>query len=116
MDAYDYDVSRLPMWSGRFPMSPGSIEDFKALPLLQQQSISGADGEKSGGDHEKSFWKYGIYFTPLYIANYCQNYCIYCGFNCYNNIRRKKLSFEEIEHEMQVIAKTGMEGDPDVDG
>ena len=48
-------------------------------------------------------------FTPLYIANYCQNYCIYCGFNCYNNIRRKKLSFEEIEHEMQVIAKTGME-------
>ena len=45
----------------------------------------------------------------LYIANYCQNYCIYCGFNCYNNIRRKKLTFEEIEHEMQVIAKTGME-------
>ena len=48
-------------------------------------------------------------FTPLYIANYCQNYCIYCGFNCYNNIRRKKLTFEEIEHEMQVIARTGME-------
>ena len=48
-------------------------------------------------------------FTPLYIANYCQNYCIYCGFNCYNNIRRKRLTFEEIEHEMQVIARTGME-------
>jgi 2-iminoacetate synthase len=48
-------------------------------------------------------------FTPIYIANYCQNYCIYCGFNCYNKIRRKKLTFEEIEHEMQVIAETGME-------
>ena len=33
-------------------------------------------------------------FTPLYIANYCQNYCVYCGFNCYNNINRKKLSME----------------------
>ena len=48
-------------------------------------------------------------FTPLYIANFCQNYCIYCGFNCYNNIHRKKLTMEEIEHEVQVIAATGME-------
>ena len=28
--------------------------------------------------------------TPLYIANYCDNYCIYCGFNRYNKIRRIK--------------------------
>ena len=43
-------------------------------------------------------------FTPLYIANYCENYCVYCGFNCYNDIHRKQLSMEEIEHEMKVIA------------
>lgn len=48
-------------------------------------------------------------FTPLYIANYCENYCIYCGFNCYNDIHRKKLSMEEIEHEMQVISDSGIE-------
>ena len=48
-------------------------------------------------------------FTPLYIANYCENYCIYCGFNCYNKIRRAKLSEEEIEKEMQEIAKTGLQ-------
>ena len=23
-----------------------------------------------------------------YIANYCENYCIYCGFNCHNKITR----------------------------
>ncbi len=45
----------------------------------------------------------------LYIANYCENYCVYCGFNCYNHIQRMKLSMEQIEHEMKVIADSGME-------
>ena len=48
-------------------------------------------------------------FTPLYIANYCENYCVYCGFNCYNHINRMKLSMEQIEKEMKVIADSGME-------
>lgn len=48
-------------------------------------------------------------FTPLYIANYCENYCVYCGFNCYNDIVRKKLDAAEIEHEMRVIADAGIE-------
>ena len=25
-------------------------------------------------------------YTPLYIANYCVNECVYCGFNCKNHI------------------------------
>ncbi len=86
-----------------------SIEDFKALlspaaaPYLEQMA-------RKAEEITKNHFGNTVYiFTPLYIANYCQNYCIYCGFNCYNNIRRKKLTFEEIEHEMQVIARTGME-------
>lgn len=85
------------------------LEDFKALlspaaaPFLEEMA------RKAELETQKHFGNTVYLFTPLYIANYCQNYCIYCGFNCYNNIRRKKLSFEEIEHEMQVIAKTGME-------
>ena len=86
-----------------------SVEDFKALlspsaaPYLEQMAQK---AEKITAEH---FGNTVYIFTPIYIANYCQNYCVYCGFNCYNNIRRKRLSFEEIEHEMQVIAKTGME-------
>ena len=48
-------------------------------------------------------------FTPLYIANYCENYCIYCGFNCHNKINRAKLNDDEIEKEMAAIAKSGLE-------
>ena len=48
-------------------------------------------------------------FNPLYIANYCENYCVYCGFNCYNHIHRKKLTEAEMEAEMKVIADSGIE-------
>ncbi|MCR5214076.1 MAG: 2-iminoacetate synthase ThiH [Eubacterium sp.] len=86
-----------------------SVEDFKALlspaaaPFLEQMA------EKATLLTEQHFGNTVYIFTPLYIANYCQNYCVYCGFNCYNNIKRKKLTFEEIDHEMSVIAQTGME-------
>lgn len=48
-------------------------------------------------------------FTPIYIANYCENYCIYCGFNCKNKIRRAMLNPEQIEEEMKAIAATGLQ-------
>ncbi len=86
-----------------------SIEDFKALlspaaePYLEQMAI------KAQKETSKHFGNTVYLFTPLYIANYCENYCVYCGFNCYNKIKRLKLSYEQIEHEMQVIAESGME-------
>ena len=47
-------------------------------------------------------------FTPLYLANYCTNRCVYCGFNTGNRIRRSMLSPEEIEREGRAIAATGL--------
>lgn len=47
-------------------------------------------------------------FTPLYIANYCENHCVYCGFNCKNKISRACLNEDEIEREMVEISKTGL--------
>lgn len=47
-------------------------------------------------------------FTPLYIANYCENHCVYCGFNCQNRIHRGKLTLAEIAEELEAIAATGL--------
>ncbi len=86
-----------------------SVEDFKALlspaalPFLEQMA------KKARFETQKHFGNTVYLFTPLYIANYCENYCIYCGFNCYNHIKRVKLSMEQIEHEMKIIADSGME-------
>lgn len=86
-----------------------SIEDFKALlspaaePYLEQMA------QKARLETSKHFGNTVYLFTPLYIANYCENYCVYCGFNCYNHIHRMKLNREQIENEMEVIANSGME-------
>lgn len=48
-------------------------------------------------------------FTPVYISNYCANYCIYCGFNCHSHIRRAQLNEDEIKREFEAIAKTGLQ-------
>ena len=86
-----------------------TIDDFKALlspaaePFLEQMA------QRARLETSKHFGNTVYLFTPLYIANYCENYCVYCGFNCYNHINRMKLSMEQIENEMKVIADSGME-------
>lgn len=47
-------------------------------------------------------------FTPLYLANYCTNQCVYCGFNTKNHIHRSMLTMEEVEAEGKAIAATGL--------
>ncbi len=49
-----------------------------------------------------------VLFTPLYLSNYCTNYCLYCGFNCANRIRRHQLTMEALEREAKAIADTGL--------
>lgn len=86
-----------------------SPEDFAALlspaafPFLEQMA------QRAQMETRKHFGNSVYLFTPLYIANYCENYCVYCGFNCHNKIHRAKLNYEEIEREMQAIAKSGLE-------
>ena len=109
MDEFDYNSYTTADVERALSHETCSVEDFKALlspaaaPYLEQMA------RRAEAETRRHFGNTVYLFTPLYIANYCQNYCVYCGFNCYNNINRKKLSMEEIEHEMQVIASTGME-------
>lgn len=86
-----------------------SIEDFMALLSPASEDFLEQMAERASIETAKNFGNSVYLFTPIYIANYCENYCVYCGFNRYNHIKRLKLSEEEIEHEMQVIANSGME-------
>jgi 2-iminoacetate synthase len=86
-----------------------SVEDLKALLSPAAEPFLERMAERARIETRKHFGNTVYLFTPLYIANYCENYCVYCGFNCYNHIRRMRLTPEQIEHEMQVIAESGME-------
>ena len=109
MNSYDYTKYTARDVRAAIEHTTCSIEDFKALlspaaePFLEQMA------ERARLETSKHFGNTVYLFTPLYIANYCENYCVYCGFNCYNHINRMKLSMEQIEKEMKVIADSGME-------
>lgn len=109
MENYDYhrytaaDVKRALRKENRGP------EEFKALlspaaaPFLEEMA------QLAQRETQKHFGNSVCLFTPLYISNYCENYCIYCGFNCHNQIKRARLDEAQIEKEMQAIAATGLE-------
>lgn len=109
VNAYDYSRYTSSDVEAALEHEHCTIEDFKALlspaalPYLERMA------QRARVETSKHFGNTVYMFTPLYIANYCENYCVYCGFNCYNHIRRMKLNMEQIEHEMKVIADSGME-------
>ena len=84
-------------------------EDFAALLSPAAQPLLEEIARKAQSETRKHFGNSVQMFTPIYIANYCENYCIYCGFNCKNKIRRAMLDPEQIEKEMKSIAATGLQ-------
>ena len=109
MNSYDADIYTEKDVKEALRAETCSVDNFKALlspaalPFLEEIA------QKAQMETRKHFGNSVAIFTPLYIANYCENYCIYCGFNCHNKIKRAKLNMEEIEKEMQTIAETGLE-------
>lgn len=109
MNAYDYNSYTEADVKRALAANVCTPEDFAALlspaatPFIEEMA------QKAKYEKEKHFGNSIYMFTPLYIANYCENYCVYCGFNCHNKIKRAKLNAEEIEEEMRTIAKSGLQ-------
>jgi 2-iminoacetate synthase len=47
-------------------------------------------------------------YTPFYISDFCDNGCIYCGYNINVKTPRRKLTLTEVEQEAKYIADTGL--------
>ena len=109
MNQYDYSKYTAAQVRRALDKEEKGPEEFAALlspaadPFLEEMA------EKAMLETRKHFGNSVYLFTPLYISNYCENYCIYCGFNCHNKIKRAKLDMEGIEKEMEAIAKSGLE-------
>lgn len=88
-----------------------SVLDFKDYAALLSPAAADyleAMARRAERETKRQFGNTIALFTPIYIANYCENECVYCGFNCKNKIHRAKLTMEEIEREYQAIAATGL--------
>lgn len=96
------DVIRAVKKKERSPKDFAALLSPQALPYLEEMAQA-AKYEK-----ERYFGNSIQLFTPIYISNYCENHCIYCGFNYQNRINRARLGMDEVEKEMQEIAKSGL--------
>lgn len=78
---YDYDSYTAADVRRALQADPVTPKDFAALlspaalPFLEEIA------QAAQRETRKHFGNSVNMFTPLYIANYCENYCIYCGFN-----------------------------------
>ena len=109
MNSYDYNKYTAKDVQAALEHDTCTIDDFKALLSPSAEPFLERMAQRARLETSRHFGNTVYLFTPLYIANYCENYCVYCGFNCYNHINRMKLTPEQIEHEMKVIADSGME-------
>lgn len=85
-----------------------SVEDYAAILSPAAADYLEQLAQRASLETRKHFGNSVSIFTPLYISNYCENNCVYCGFNCKNKIQRGRLTIEEIDRELRTIAKTGL--------
>lgn len=109
MEAYDYNSFTKEDVKATLSKEKLDIRDFQALLSPSAQEFLEEMAKRSRIEKSRYFGNSIYLFTPLYIANYCENYCIYCGFNSHNKIKRLKLSLDEVEKEMKAIKESGLE-------
>ena len=83
------------------------IGDFMALISPAATRYLEAMAELSRKYTLQRFGKTVSMYIPLYITNSCTNFCVYCGFNHNNPIKRVILTEEEILNELHAIKKLG---------
>ena len=86
---------------------PG-IEGFAALLSPAAGDMLEEIAVRAREETRKHFGNSVCMFTPIYTSNYCQNNCVYCGFNIHNKIRRACLTPDEVDIEMAAIAESGL--------
>lgn len=58
---------------------------------------------------DKIYGKRVVLFAPLYISNFCQNECLYCGFHKKNIlIKRSRLSIDVVREEIELLVNEGV--------
>lgn len=85
------------------PEGFGALLSSAAEPLLEELAAAARRARR------RWFGSTAYLFTPLYLANYCDNHCVYCGFNRDNDICRARLDRAGIVAELDAIAATGLE-------
>jgi 2-iminoacetate synthase len=86
-----------------------STEDFAALLSPAAGRFLEKLAQKARQETRRRFGNAVSLFTPLYVSNYCDNSCVYCGFNSSHQVRRMRLDSDAVLRELESIAESGLE-------
>ena len=121
MSFYDRQlvIEQLPLVEGLATASVADVERALSAPRVDRNGFMALLSpaaepyleQMAQRAHELTVRNFGrviLLYTPLYLANYCSNFCLYCGFAAPNRIKRDRLTLEEVDQEARVIAATGL--------
>lgn len=86
-----------------------TLKDFKALISPAALSFLEEMASLSQQITHKRFGKIVQMYIPLYLSNFCNNGCTYCGFNHSNPIERITLTMDQIVAEAKAIKAMGFD-------
>ena len=86
-------------------LSKSHMDIHDALILLSPKAIPHLETMAQLA-HERTVQQFGYtmqLFTPMYISNYCDNGCVYCGYSHHSSIVREKLTMDDIETVIDIL-------------
>lgn len=84
------------------------IEDLFSLLSVEDPVDIESMAQRARDLTIKNFGRTVSLYTPLYLSNYCENHCIYCGFNASSGISRMRLTVSQLEKEAEHISSSGL--------
>jgi 2-iminoacetate synthase len=107
-EAYDYNQYCIDDVKKALDKPVLTVRDYGALLSPAAGNLLEEAARRSKKETVKHFGNSVSLYTPLYISNFCENGCTYCGFSCKNKITRGRLSVQEIDNELKSISETGL--------
>ncbi|UCH94228.1 MAG: 2-iminoacetate synthase ThiH [Candidatus Aminicenantes bacterium] len=86
-----------------------SFEELKGILDNNDKQFIESLAQKARATTIQYFGRAISIYAPLYLSNFCENYCVYCGFNRTMKVERKKLTLEEMHQEMKKISQSGIQ-------
>jgi 2-iminoacetate synthase len=86
------------------------LNDDDFLTLMSPAACSCLEemAQKAHAITLRNFGKTIQLYTPLYVSNFCDNHCLYCGYNVNVKTSRRKLTLDEVEQAAKRISDTGL--------
>ncbi|MCP4216610.1 MAG: 2-iminoacetate synthase ThiH [bacterium] len=86
-----------------------SLDELKHILATDDRTIIENLAQKANTLTLQHFGRAVALYAPLYLANYCDNGCLYCGFSRSMPIKRKKLSPGEMREELEKVSQYGIQ-------